>query len=432
MGAIGARQGLALVKTDDAGPAAVGDYGGDPIRVLHLLPDLAIGGGQTIVLHHLRHRDRSRFVVHVATLLQSDELANEYAAVGCPPIPLRYDQSNPVATVWRLVRLLRGLQIDVLHVHSGLDRKVGHSAALIAGVPVVGHLHSEWVHLGTMLPEGAGPVRRLRGRVVGGLRDLIERRAVRHYIAESVAVRELFRPLLGPPISVMDQSVSTDRITAAVAAGAGAERRRELGLTSDVPLLLNVSRMVDGKGQVDLVRVMARLVEGGFAGHLVLVGDGDRRPDVEAETARLGVGEQVHLLGNRFDIPDLLAMADIFVFASETEGFGLAVLEAMAAHLPVVAFRLPALEEFSVDGVTAVLLEPGDLDGFTAAVQSLLGDRQRASEMGRRAHMVVEERFSPAAVARSFEPVYETVAARPPVRRRRGRTPASTAPEPPG
>ena len=423
--AIGERSAAALMNERRNGPepASVGlEDPGRTIRVLHLLADLAIGGGQTIVLNHLRHRNRARFDVRVAMLFDDDEMAPAYDDAGCPPVKLGYSRSGPVSTSARVARLLRQERIDILHVHSGSDRKIGQVAAFATGVPVVGHLHSEWIHLGVMLPDGAGPARRLKGEVAGRLRDCVERRTVNHYVAESNAVRRLFLPLVDAPIAVLQQSVALDRIDSAVRARRGEPLRRELGIDSQTPVLLNVSRMVAGKGQAVLVDTMAALVARGLPGEMVLVGDGDRRAEVQARIATHGLEARVHLLGNRLDIPDVLAMADVFVFASETEGFGLAVLEAMAAQLPVVAFRLPALQEFAVDGVTADFAEPGDNDRFAELAAALVQDKQRAARLGAEGHRVVSDRFSPAAVAHTFESVYEAVVARPRRRQRERRT----------
>ena len=406
------RGDAATPEVTPARHAAGSDVDRPRIKVLHLLPDLAIGGGQTIVLNHLRHADLRRFDVRVATLLPADDMREAFVDAGFPPIPLGFDSRAPHACLARLIRLLRHEQIDVLHVHSGIDRKVGQLAALATGVPVVGHLHSEWIHFGVRFPDGAGPVRRLRGQVMGRGRDWIERRTVRHYIAESESVATLFEPLLHAPAVVMKQAVPVDEIGAAVAAGAGRHIRDELGLAPDARVLLNISRMVEGKGQGVLVAMMGMLAQDKPDAVLVLVGDGDQRPVVEAEIARLGLTGRVHLMGNRFDIPALLAMGDVFVFASETEGFGLAVLEAMAASLPVAAFRLPALEEFATSGVSAHLVQLGDVVRLADAVRDLLEDPGRAAVMGRAGRAVVEARYPASGVAASFEPVYERVAGR--------------------
>jgi glycosyltransferase involved in cell wall biosynthesis len=139
---------------------------------------------------------------------------------------------------------------------------------------------------------------------------------------------------------------------------------------------------------------------------LVIVGDGDRRGALEQLAAELHLTQAVVFTGSRDDVPEVLVAGDIFVFASESEGFGIAVLEAMAASLPVVAFGLPAFEEFAVDGVTAELVPLGDVTALAEAVAALIDDPERAEMMGRAGRNLVEGRFRADAVARSFESVY--------------------------
>lgn len=375
-------------------------------RVLHVLPDLAIGGGQTIVLNHVRHADRERFDVAVVQLHPAADLAPAFAEAGSPPELL--PPSPLPRTVAELRRRVR--RSDVVHVHSDEDRKLSQLASLGTGVPVVGHLHAEWVHLGAKIPAGASARRRLRGVALGAARDAVERRTVAHYVAESADVARLFRPLVSQPITVLRQAIPVDRFDGAAERAAEAGLRATLRLGSG-PVLVNVSRMVPGKGHLHLVEAFRDVLDAEPAATLVLVGDGSERPAVEARAARLGVTDALRLLGNRHDVPEVLSLADVFVFASESEGFGLAVLEAMAAARPVVAFRLPAIEEFAADGESALLVGRGDVAGLAAAVRKVLADPSLGAALGRAGRATVEQRFPPDAVARTFEEVYDEVLA---------------------
>lgn len=378
-------------------------------RVLHLLPDLQVGGGQTVVLTQLRATNRERFVVRTAALDARGPVgADLEAASGSPVVDL--GQRGPVGTpiaVKRLAERLRADHVDLLHVHSDRDRKVGQLAALFTGVPVVGHLHAEWVHLGAMSPARSSALARLRAKTFGRLRDGVERRTVRHYVATSDHVRDVFRPLVSQPITVLDQSISADRFVADP--DRRAEQRVALGITHEAPVLVCVARLVDGKGHDVLLRTVRDLLAERPELTLLLVGDGPRRADLESTASALGIGHAIRFLGERADVADVLAAADVFVFASENEGFGLAVLEGMAASLPVVAVYCEALAEFVEPGSTGALTPRGDEAAFTAAVDDLLASPGRAARWGCSGRQLVVDRFGADAAARSCEAVYDEV-----------------------
>jgi glycosyltransferase involved in cell wall biosynthesis len=381
--------------------------------VLHVLPDLQIGGGQTIVLNHLRHADLRRFHITV-TMLRSDipggsTMTDEFTeTLGGPVIDLGHGtEVGDAGVVARLVRIIRRNDIDLIHVHSDVDRKLGQVAGLLTGTPVVGHLHAEWVHFGPMEPRRSNRFTRLRARGLAAVRDLVERRTVTHYIAESERVREIFRPLVDQPIDVLKQAIPSDRF------GISAEERQlvrsELDISPEAPVIICVSRLVAGKGHHRLLESFASLRRSWPDLVAVLVGDGDLRPGLEAQARSLNIDHAVRFVGDRHDVPRLLGAADLFAFASETEGFGLCVLEAMAASLPVVAMHCPALEEFVAPGVTGDLVPQGDVDALTAAIHELLLDPRRSDRYGAAGRTVVVERFAPTAVAHSFEHVYDQV-----------------------
>jgi glycosyltransferase involved in cell wall biosynthesis len=383
-----------------------------PVKVLHVLPDLSIGGGQTIVLQHVARHATGRFQLTVATVGRDQTMRPAFERAGASTVRLDAGRAGRPAVVGQLVRLIRERRIDLVHVHTDVDRPLGHLAGLLTGVPVVGHLHGEWVHFGPHLPDDAGPLRRMRGVVTAAARDRIERRAVQHYIAESQAVARLFRPVVDQPVTVLHQSVAVDEIDHARARGAGDEIRAELGIASGAPVLVTVARMVDGKGHDDLVASFRTVAARHPDVVLVMVGDGPLRPRTEALVRAAALEDRVRVLGDRTDVPDVLAAADSFVFASRTEGFGLVVLEAMAAALPVVAYDLPAFSEFAVRDQTALLAPVGDTAALAEGMRQILDDPALARRWGQAGRDVVDRRFPSGSVAKVFEAVYDQLCER--------------------
>jgi len=169
------------------------------------------------------------------------------------------------------------------------------------------------------------------------------------------------------------------------------------------PLLAMVARLEAHKDHPTLLRAMALLREQGLPLRLWLIGDGSRRTQLQALIHTLGLEAQVLLLGSRRDIPQLLAQLDLFVFAaSPDEGFGIALAEAMAAGVPVVATAVPACRELLAGGRCGLLVPPADPAALAAAIRAALADpaaaRQRAAAARRRAR----RRYGVPAMARAY------------------------------
>jgi glycosyltransferase involved in cell wall biosynthesis len=148
---------------------------------------------------------------------------------------------------------------------------------------------------------------------------------------------------------------------------------------------------------------------------LLLAGDGPERSALQGLADRLGVARRVAFLGQRDDVPLLLALADVVLSGSEGEGFPLNILEAMAAGRPVIAARLPAFDDFVVDGETAVLV-PHDPRSMADAVGLMLSRPDLAERVGRSGRLTAR-RFTTAATAERLLDVYGAVLAQ---RRRTG------------
>jgi glycosyltransferase involved in cell wall biosynthesis len=148
--------------------------------------------------------------------------------------------------------------------------------------------------------------------------------------------------------------------------------RRHLGLPQHEPVLLNVGRLTPQKNQGVLIRALACLPQA----HLVLAGAGPSAEPFRALAVTLGVDNRLHMLGAlpADDIADLYAAADLFVFPSTWETFGLAAVEAGMTGMPMVVADLPVLHEVlrTGDGEPVSFVAPGDVEGWIAAVARAL------------------------------------------------------------
>ncbi|QPN65928.1 glycosyltransferase [Synechococcus sp. CBW1006] len=170
--------------------------------------------------------------------------------------------------------------------------------------------------------------------------------------------------------------------TAAIAGRAAAARARRP--PGDSLRVLMVARLDPIKDQATLIRAFAAVRQPGW--QLQLVGDGSERARLEALAAELGLDPAGVFLGRRADIPDLLGQADLFAFSTTAaEGFGIALIEAMAAGLPVIASDVPACREVLLDGVGGVLLEQGDPIKWAVFLESLFISETSRLALGRNA-----------------------------------------------
>ena len=144
--------------------------------------------------------------------------------------------------------------------------------------------------------------------------------------------------------------------------------------------------------------------------HLVLAGDGPLIDDVRRQVAAAGLGGRVHFLGTRRDVPALLAASDSFVLPSLWEGLPLALVEAMAGRLPVIATRVSGTEQVMIDGTTGWVVPPGDASALADAMRELLADDRRAATMAASArHRAI--RFSAETQAAELSSLFERGAA---------------------
>lgn len=185
--------------------------------------------------------------------------------------------------------------------------------------------------------------------------------------------------------------------------------RDELGLPSDVPVIGMVARLHPLKGQSDAIAACAELAPAHPAARLIIVGDGPARAALEAQCAQTGLRERILFTGRRSDVPRILAGLDIFVHPSRQEPFGLAIAEASAAGLPVVAYGDGAVGEIVSDGETGLLSPTGNTAALAANLIKLLDEPETALSMGAAGRERMAREFRPDNLGRSFSDVVRRV-----------------------
>jgi glycosyltransferase involved in cell wall biosynthesis len=192
--------------------------------------------------------------------------------------------------------------------------------------------------------------------------------------------------------------------------GNRSELRQTLNVPMDRPLVVSIGRLAEPKGYSHLLAALA-LIPPEERPLTLIAGDGPERADLERQARVLGLGHDTRFLGNRRDVPALLAAADVFVLASLWEGLPLALLEAMAAGLPSVVTAVGGNPEVIDNGESGLLVPAADEPAFAAALRRLLRDPEQRRRMGQAARKKFNEQFSLRRFVETHENLYEAILA---------------------
>ena len=283
-----------------------------------------------------------------------DRLGVPYAQVRCGP------DVDPRLAVG-VTRAVRRQRPDLLHSHLVHADVYGTLASIATRTPIVSSRHNDDRYL-------LGPFRYV---------DRTLARRTRRIVAISDAVRRFLERAGLPRQKLVTIRYGLDELPSAPSERAPAES----GVPAEAPLLLAIGRLTAQKDHATLLRAFARVREAHPEAILAILGIGPLEAETRALAGRLGLDGSLVLPG-RLEIRDWLERADVFAHTSRWEGFGMVLLEAMLASLPVVATRVSAVPEVVADGESGLLVEPGDVEGVARALTTLLDEPQRARELG--------------------------------------------------
>jgi glycosyltransferase involved in cell wall biosynthesis len=204
-----------------------------------------------------------------------------------------------------------------------------------------------------------------------------------------------------------------------------ADARQRLGLTSGRFVVGAIGRLSTEKGFDVLIRAVHRLLQGGLDIELLIIGEGDERPRLEALIAELGLTQRARLLGYRVDVRDLCETMDLLALSSYREGLPNVLLEAMALEVPVVATRIAGIPQLIQSGENGLLVEPGDVNALANAIGQLLRTPELRMQFCRVGRSTIEAGYSFAARMDKVRALYDDLLGRAAPRRTSLRVPVS-------
>jgi glycosyltransferase involved in cell wall biosynthesis len=167
----------------------------------------------------------------------------------------------------------------------------------------------------------------------------------------------------------------------------------QLGLEANSRLVATVGRLTVPKGHCYLIDAATTILSAHPDTHFLFIGDGELKDELQSQVQKVGLSRHVHFLGNRDDVPDLLAAVDLFVLPSLWEGLSIALLEAMAAAKPIVATAVSGTTQVMISGETGLVAPPRDSRALADAIIQLLSDPAQAWAMGQAAKHHVTVNF---------------------------------------
>jgi glycosyltransferase involved in cell wall biosynthesis len=363
------------------------------LRILHVVDSLEFGGLERVVTDLAIGQREAGHVVWVFSIKNAGDLALELDAAGIPVIWGGKQGGADLRTLRKLRSSAFEHDIDIVHAHNFMPTYYTAAALIGTRRPTrVATCHDMGTRLGN---------RKLRWLFRWSLSRMAQVATVGSQVFERYRKLKMLRPqrsttvLNGIPVERF--SLSAERRLSA---------RAKLGIPLASLVVGTVGRLVAIKNQSLLLKLVPSLVRLHPNLVLVFIGDGVLSGALRREAAELEVSEHVLFAGERTGIAELLPAFDIFVLPSLSEGMSIALLEAAATGLAIVASRVGGNPEIIHDGQTGILFEPQDSDALRAALSRFLEDPQFRAELGAAARAWVTKHASLATMCSAYESVY--------------------------
>jgi len=345
-------------------------------RVDWLITQLKIvGGAETFVRYTAPYLRSNGWDLRVITMISGGALVEELRQKNVPVLELDMDSKADLSALLRLVRLWKQDKPDILHTH------LYHAG-------ITGRIFGSWLNIKAIVVHQHGPeVER------NGFRSWLDASTsprVTQFIASCFAVSRTMQDREGIPSQKIKVIYNGIRIPNRLDTAKPIEWQEPEGSTK----IACVGRFMPEKGQEYLLDAMAILKSNGYSPHLVFFGDGPLLTHIKSQSQKYGMSSQITFMDVRRDILEWLPHFDIFVLPSAWEGISLALLEAMASGLPVIATAVGGTSEVVIDYENGILVPSGDVSALADALIVLIDNPDLRTRMGEAAHQRISQEFT--------------------------------------
>ncbi|MCP4424407.1 MAG: glycosyltransferase [Chloroflexi bacterium] len=361
-----------------------------PIKILYLITELDVGGAQQALFRLLSGLDRQRFQPVVACFFNGRrQIGQQIQQLDIRVVDLGMQPKWRFDALWRLGRLICREKPKILHCWLFHANFLGRIVGWLKRVPII--------------------ITSRRNVEIGGAwRDYLIRWTTSLdmkvvAVCEAARQAEIERSRVAPDkVVTIYNGVNIELYNVAARQAV----RQEFGIGADALLLGVVGRLHAQKGHSYLFEALRDVRRHLPDVRLLIVGDGRLRSELEAIARQKRVEDAIIFTGSRRDIPELLSAMDLFALPSLWEGLPNAVLEAMAAGLPVVATAVGGAPELVVPGETGLLVPPGDAQALAQAIRLILEDSVLAQSMGSAGRQRVRSQFDIAVMQEKMVGLY--------------------------
>jgi glycosyltransferase involved in cell wall biosynthesis len=390
-------------------PEALEPTLGRPMRVARVITRLNVGGPGRHAILLTAGMDPARFATTLITGVAGEEegdLSKLARASGIEPLVIpelrrSIHPARDLVALIKLVRIFRDLRPDLVHTHMAKAGALGRAAARLSGVPISVHTFHGHVLEGYFHPAVAQMfcwIERGLGRGTDRIVTISPR------LREDILAMGIGRP---ERTEVIPLGLDLARFHAVPSA----RLRQALGLPGDTPLLGIVGRLVPIKDHPTLFQAMGLLEASVDAPHLVVVGDGERREELQRLAHDLRLDTRIHFLGWREDLEAILGELDVVICCSRNEGTPLALIEAMAVGVPVLSTDVGGVGDVVSHRETGWLVPPGDPSALAQAIRDLMAAPALRARLAEAARAAALERYGLEKLIRRTQEMYTSLLA---------------------